>query len=62
LAAGTHRTGALGFDPGSDDSSPRKAPARHGTPTTPPSTYDDDPPNTIVLDEFENNYQRVNTA
>ena len=22
-------------------------------------TYDDDPPNTIVLDEFENNYQRV---
>jgi hypothetical protein len=24
--------------------------------------YDDDPPNTIVLDEFENNYQRVKTA
>jgi len=23
------------------------------------ATYDDDPPNTIVLDEFENNYQRV---
>lgn len=22
-------------------------------------TYDDDPPNTIVLDEFENNYQRL---
>ena len=22
-------------------------------------TYDEDPPNTIVLDEFENNYQRV---
>ena len=22
-------------------------------------TFDDDPPNTIVLDEFENNYQRV---
>ena len=26
------------------------------------ATYDDDPPNTIVLDEFENNYQRVPTA
>ena len=24
-----------------------------------PVGYDDDPPNTIVLDEFENNYQRV---
>lgn len=24
--------------------------------------YDDDPPNTIVLDEFENNYQRLRTA
>jgi hypothetical protein len=23
------------------------------------ATYDDDPPNTIVLDEFENNYQRI---
>ena len=23
------------------------------------ATYDDDPPNTIVLDEFENNYQRA---
>jgi len=23
------------------------------------ATYDDAPPNTIVLDEFENNYQRV---
>ena len=23
------------------------------------ATYDDDPPNTIVLDEFENNYQRL---
>jgi hypothetical protein len=22
-------------------------------------TYDDDPPNMIVLDEFENNYQRL---
>jgi hypothetical protein len=27
-----------------------------------PATYDDDPPNTIVLDEFENNYQRVRNA
>lgn len=27
-----------------------------------PVTYDDDPPNTIVLDEFENNYQRVRSA
>lgn len=26
------------------------------------ATYDDDPPNTIVLDELENNYQRVPTA
>jgi hypothetical protein len=26
-----------------------------------PVTYDDDPPNTIVLDELENNYQRVRT-
>lgn len=26
------------------------------------ANYDDDPPNTIVLDEFENNYQRVPTA
>ena len=24
-----------------------------------PVTYSDDPPNTIVLDEFENNYQRL---
>jgi hypothetical protein len=24
-----------------------------------PVTFDDDPPNTIVLDEFENNYQRL---
>jgi hypothetical protein len=24
------------------------------------ATYDSDPPNTIVLDEFENNYQRIN--
>jgi len=23
------------------------------------ATYDDAPPNTIVLDEFENSYQRV---
>lgn len=27
-----------------------------------PVTYDDDPPNIIVLDEFENNYQRVRNA
>lgn len=27
-----------------------------------PATYDDDPPNTIVLDELENNYQRLRNA
>jgi hypothetical protein len=26
------------------------------------ATYDDDPPNTIVLDELENNYQRLRNA
>ena len=27
-----------------------------------PVTYADDPPNTIVLDEFENNYQHLRDA
>lgn len=27
-----------------------------------PATYDSDPPNTIVLDELENNYQRLRTT
>ena len=26
------------------------------------ATYEDDPPNTIVLDELENNYQRLRTV